>query len=357
VDPYHVIIGAMQCTQGFWQWSDVPSFLPPAAPKVGAVIPAGDQPRLQLSLDVMMWENYREFSYTSMSDATTPDEVRRGVWFEPLINCYGLWNWGPGVMHSMTRVTPESPTVTRSMLWLSVLRADTSMQLTFLLDGNAWAPPEQRGDGGWLQTVAVSQWQAESKMLAPSLMSAFGSVDVRQPQLVVVDMATLLRQQRNISARTNSVPVVARGWREECGPSTNSSGVCAHIVAVNLAHNSPATFTLRVRLPEEHSFPTTASRLGINGGYDVPVECRPGTDCNEGGLTDWLGAAETVVYEIGCNGPPAWGLNQSAPYGMASKSKTLLPRPSTQVVEPPLWSLCANRRVHCVNNEWGCPPE
>ena len=56
IDPWHIIIGALQCMQEFWQWSDYTSFLEPAVPTPGAVIPVGAQPKLQLALDLIMWE-------------------------------------------------------------------------------------------------------------------------------------------------------------------------------------------------------------------------------------------------------------------------------------------------------------
>ena len=206
----------------------------------------------------------------------------------------------------------ESPTVTRSMLWLSVLRADTPMQLTFILDGNAWATPEQRADGGWLQTVEVAQWQTEVTMLMPSLLPAFTDMAVRHDPVAVVVAARLLQQRISSSTRAANntaalLPVTARGWTETCSAETNSSGLCAHIVAVNTARSSPAAFTLHVRLPlpaantttttvnnadgaaRSRVFPTVASRIfGSNGGYDIPVECWPGTDCTEGELVDYV---------------------------------------------------------------------
>ena len=110
IDPWHVIVGALQCTQGLWQWSDVPSYLPPAATAApappSAVMRWQSQPRLQLSLDVLVWEDYRFFSFPPSATAVTPGEIRRGLEFEPLVNAAGLWNWGPGPLHSMTRVTP-----------------------------------------------------------------------------------------------------------------------------------------------------------------------------------------------------------------------------------------------------------
>ena len=52
-----VVIGAIQCANA-WMWTDVPSAPthPDTAPDA-AVIPVGVQPRLQLSLDLLMIEN------------------------------------------------------------------------------------------------------------------------------------------------------------------------------------------------------------------------------------------------------------------------------------------------------------
>ena len=93
------------------------------------------------------------------------------------------------------------------------------------------------------------------------------------------------------------------------------------------------------------SYPTTAHRLFANGGYDVPLGCWPGTDCKEGALRDTVGAAETVVYEVGCNGPPPW---------RKIVSHELIPRNGTDQIGPPVVKSCANRRVTCDDSMWGC---
>ena len=189
LDPYHIVVGALQCWSGFWQFSDVlsatgcpgpdspchPQSWDSYQPTEGAVIPLGESPRLQLSLDVIMWEDYHQFDYPPLSDAPIGKEVRRGIYFQPLVNCYGLYlRPYPGETEHET-IHPNSPTATRTSLWLSVLQYDAVQQLTFVLDGNAWAPPEWSSDNGWLQTVAVQGWAAEAKMLTPSLFPAFGS--------------------------------------------------------------------------------------------------------------------------------------------------------------------------------------
>jgi hypothetical protein len=235
---------------------------------------AGAQPRLQLALDLIMWENYHEFAFPPASDEMKPGEIRRGMWWEPITNCYGLWNNGKGVFtdhapatplvpfsvcvrtlrgsaaYLLTpwngatrpsaagvenRVTPQSPAASRSMLWLSVLRSDTIHQLTFMLNGNSWSQPQWRGDGGWLQTIAVPQFQAEIKMLEPSLSPLFGSagLDARLPGVVPefpaavgavpaswveVETATMLQQPAKPPPATAGFPVVTRGWTEDwCG--------------------------------------------------------------------------------------------------------------------------------------------
>ena len=87
VDPWHIVIGALNGDQVFWQWSDYTSYLEPAAPTHGAVIPAGAQPRLQLALDLILWEDYREFDFPATGSAFVPGEIRRGMAFEPIVNC------------------------------------------------------------------------------------------------------------------------------------------------------------------------------------------------------------------------------------------------------------------------------
>jgi hypothetical protein len=65
LDPYHLVTGAVQC-HNLWMWSDVPAYPPhglaPAeaqAYRSGSCVPSvGSQPPLQLSLDLIMAENY-----------------------------------------------------------------------------------------------------------------------------------------------------------------------------------------------------------------------------------------------------------------------------------------------------------
>ena len=76
-------------------------------------------------------------------------------------------------------------------------------------------------------------------MLAPSLQSVFGSstdTATEEVAAVSVETATILQPHGGPSKpvpASAGFAVLARGYSEECGPSTNSSGLCAHIVVVN----------------------------------------------------------------------------------------------------------------------------
>ena len=217
-------------------------------------------------------------------------------------------------------------------------------------------------------------------MLELSLLPVFGSPAMRLHDglgswgaEVTVENATVQQPNAGPDVKpADGCPIVAKGYSEQCDARTNSSGLCAHIVVVNKFRYGSVSFKLRVRLPgwpvHSHSssgiitstearvppgnkwenIPTTATRLFMNGGYDLPISCMPGTNCREGLLLDTVGAAETVVYEVGCNGPPPW--NEKV------VDHELLPRNSTAAdqVGPSPYKSCANRRVQCSNSMWGC---
>jgi hypothetical protein len=205
------------------------------------------------------------------------------------------------------------------------------------------------------------------RMLAPSLFPTFGEHPAPQPAstlphqpegqaLVAVESARLLRSDVVPEAH----PVRARSWQERCGPETNSSGICVHIVVVNLVQDSPASFSLRLTLnaqtlgvgeglQELLPSPLVASRLFESGGYDVKVNLKTNVNVScvddadgcggsvDGGgvglLEDWVGAGETVVYELGCNGPRPTADDAGSDGGGGGGG----------------WSSCADRRVACLH--------
>jgi hypothetical protein len=233
-------------------------------------------------------------------------------------------------------------------MWLSILDADLPLQLTFLLMENSWAAPGALRNDGWLQTVAVQTWGAQARMLAPSFYPVFGSFPPDPHRYVSVEIATLLRRD----VVPDSTPVRARAWREVCGPETNSSGICIHLMVVNTVQDSAVSFTLRLlleQLRQEDStsgstqawaFPMQASALFETGGYNVTVD-------QAGRLSDFIGPGQTLIFELGCNGPRE--LAPGAGRGTGTDEYT----------QPP-WLSCANRRVQCIhgfiNNVSGGPP-
>ena len=73
-------------------------------------------------------------------------------------------------------------------------------------------------------------------------------------------------------------------------------------------------------------FAMQASALFEAGGYNRTVD-------PTGRMSDFIGPGQTLIYELGCNGPRhlAPGAGRAGPY------------------TEPAWSSCANRRVHCIH--------
>ena len=67
LDPWHIVTGSLQCTGAFWRWTDVASEAAPGHAATAAVIPLGVQPRLQLALDMILWEDYHDCKTVMLS--------------------------------------------------------------------------------------------------------------------------------------------------------------------------------------------------------------------------------------------------------------------------------------------------
>jgi hypothetical protein len=105
LDPHHLVTGAVQC-HNLWQWSDVPAnptYAPSAAEaatyRAGPTcLPVrGALPPLQLSLDLILVENYGGQLIDHAGDGTVnggtslDGSFRNGLAFAPIVNCHGLW--------------------------------------------------------------------------------------------------------------------------------------------------------------------------------------------------------------------------------------------------------------------------
>jgi hypothetical protein len=129
-------------------WTDVPS-APTAPDKVpdNAVIPIGVQPRLQLSLDLLMMENYAglvsqhagggSWETGALGDGTFRHGAERAV----IANIHGLWSQGAGEVNDF-RNYPATPAHSRAMMWLGVITASMFNAVTFD-SAFSWAPITQ----------------------------------------------------------------------------------------------------------------------------------------------------------------------------------------------------------------------
>eukprot|EP01051_Picozoa_sp_SAG22_P015736 SAG22_NODE_2102_length_3010_cov_2.033322_2_plen_803_part_00 len=151
LDPYHATIGAMDCGD-LWSFSDVDSYLNATAKLSEPALPIGQQPATQLSLDVLMYENYEEalsaHSDTGGWDGTAAGipgwawaggldndgRLRHGVRWSPLVNCPGA---DPHNRHW------TAPKFLRSDAWLAavMLGAPAAQVWTF----PAWSPTQSPG--------------------------------------------------------------------------------------------------------------------------------------------------------------------------------------------------------------------
>ena len=130
-------------------WTDVPSAptAPDKVPDNTAVIPIGVQPRLQLSLDLLMMENYAglvsqhagggSWETGALGDGTFRHGAERAV----IVNIHGLWSQGAGSVNDF-RNYPAAPAHSRAMMWLGVITASMFNAVTFE-STFSWAPITQ----------------------------------------------------------------------------------------------------------------------------------------------------------------------------------------------------------------------
>jgi hypothetical protein len=326
-DPHHVVVGAIQCANA-WMWTDVPSF--PVLPDhqngtAAAVIPVGVQPRLQLSLDVLLVENYDTVLADhggggSWSTGVSYDGTyRHGAEHEVLGNIHGLWSQGGGTDSEFDNF-PAAPIQSRSMMWLGVITAELFTSLTF--DSSfSWLSTTTPG-GGWLQTMEVEVWAAQLEQLIPSFTARFG--EVVHPT-VSVSSESCVRPAAGCSR-----PIRARAWREQCDQPDE---LCVHLIVVNTMLDSPVQFGLEVAGLGLPASGANASRL-FDASYNTTLTV-------QGGLTDWIAPGASHVYEIGCHGAPPH--QTTSPTGQPADGLPL----GTPGVSA--WRACTNRRHRCTS--------
>jgi hypothetical protein len=291
LDPYHAIIGAANCGSSFL-FRDIPSLLPATVSRVQAWMGHG-QPALQLSLDLVMQENY---GISLAAHAAQDGQFVRGMFQEPVINCDGNIFNGQQFPHFATNGTYAPPWL-RSTLWLGAVSGNMVNQLMFILD--ELTPEAFRAE--------MSAYAQQALELLPSLYGAFGTRDSVRASLPT-DYANepYIRNGRPVQTRKD---LVARAWTE--------SDHCTHVVLVNINTTRPAQFQLQLTGGRFAGPIANASQrrqlLGGGGGhranaerlfegrYTIPIN---GDYRDNGGydtfmFSDWVGPGMTNVYRIG----------------------------------------------------------
>eukprot|EP01051_Picozoa_sp_SAG22_P013707 SAG22_NODE_1566_length_4109_cov_1.659102_2_plen_157_part_00 len=137
IDPYHVTIGAVNCAQGFMFKDYGPSEDAPTVGRDQIWMGAG-QPILQLSLDVVMHENYgssiaghagtgRWNNSFGLPALGGDGNLRVGMFQEPLVNCDALTNSfseARGYYPDAARFGSFPPAHFRSVLWMGAVTAN-----------------------------------------------------------------------------------------------------------------------------------------------------------------------------------------------------------------------------------------
>eukprot|EP01051_Picozoa_sp_SAG22_P004057 SAG22_NODE_209_length_15177_cov_9.282995_7_plen_329_part_00 len=324
-------------------FSDVPAW-PPAAPSAsvaaatrsGSCVPErATQPALQLSLDLILTENYDETLEAHAGDGTVANgpnhdgAFRNGMARAPLVNCPGLWTGSRAFADF-----PGSPRQTRTAMWLAVVTTNFFSELVFLLQSTgSWLGPNTLG-GGWQQTIQVAIWATQMRSLLPSFLRPFEASP--HPTINITSVKRLLPAASTAGLPgTAQMPVRARAWVE--GPCPTTPMPCIHVIVVNVLTDTPVEYTARVHSPEAAMVVTEGLRSGVVVNatrlYDASYNISLSFDGPDLIVHDFIPAGEANVYEIGCSGPK--------------------PHERNDGTSPP-WRACANRRVLCWDHDAQC---
>ena len=310
LDPYHIVAGASDCPST-WVFGDghasclkwagevsTPSGPGPAGcgpagcvcvePSTTdtslAVIPYGDQPRQQLSLDYVLQENYEGGLWRHSGDGTWkqgfigPDGPNHAANpFEPIANC---------------------PAAGQTLEWMYSQMFLGAIQ-SAMFDYVIFTGPD--GDTAIAGTIA--EHFAE---LRPGFWRRFGSGPTAD---VVVQEQLPGAASGCFDQRSPPPPADPEGWRNPYWPGGRlrakvyaeepvDGHVCAHLVVVNLQIDAATVFTAAISGDAfgDSFVNLTAARMFVTGPtLDVS---------NDGKLSDSIGPGATNVYRLGNCTPP-----------------------------------------------------
>eukprot|EP01052_Picozoa_sp_SAG31_P022007 SAG31_NODE_1730_length_7424_cov_28.201911_7_plen_273_part_00 len=257
LDPYHPTFGAVNCDSGYSFSDGFPGTEPTQVDRKVPVLPFNQQPALQLSLDVVMLENYG----TSIASHVNDGAKVKGLFQEPIVNCPPNYGFSTATYSARSAPLPALPTAQyRTLLWLGVVQGSMTNQLNFDI-GCAHPPCTFPG-----LADTFYEFGAELQALRPSLYARFGQSPV--------PLAVTVANHSFISG------LIGRVYQQ--------SPACSHLVVANIDTSHATKFTASFSAP----MPQKATIL-FTADYTIDLEAS--------GFTDFIGPGQTNVYQVGNN--------------------------------------------------------
>ena len=243
-----------------------PSFLAPAGGEAVLslpTLPEASQPRLQLSLDVVMQENYattliQHGGFGDWSNGVGSDGFyRHGMTFEPLMNCPGTW----------TTNHYKDAHFLLSAQFLGVVTAGMHDGLSFILENVT----------DWQNAIQIGLFSNRMEAMMDGIRAPFGSVV--HPQVTMQSTQSL-------------AAVRARAWSVPLEAIANATSCVGYVVVVNVDEQNVVPFQVVLSSGGGGSpmsyLPANATRMFDSTGLVLVGK--------DGVLKDTVGAGRTNVY-------------------------------------------------------------
>ena len=238
VDPYHPTIGASDCGNT-WMFTDqAPSWLKSEQDDGDRVLPVATQPALQLSLDVVMQENYGGTLAAHAGTGAWAGGVggdgwfRNGAAFEPVYNCPGAFAW---------KGTPDAHLAS---MWLGVIDAGMYSDLNFIYteaeyDGPVY-PGESTASDAWQLAEQQAIFAEHVAYVRKALAAPFGTehpavrafpAEIRArawavPDRGALNCSTILAVVNTNETRAHDVSLDFDGWAGGSATRLYNSRAC-----------------------------------------------------------------------------------------------------------------------------------
>ena len=290
VDPYHITVAGIVCDSS-WLWSDTaPSLVAPTADPSAAVIAEGHQPRTQLSLDMLVHENYNgnlgkmsgvdNFENVTVNHSSRPllqtrdADSRRGVPFMPIGNALEPPKFPVYSCPDYPRVGKAllDGNCVHSALWLGTITADMRSSMHWIALPGFWntsTKPYNQQIGRYSREIAALR------------ATVGGSFETPRPAVTISDIVPNFEFE---------YPVLRAGaWRA-------AGSACTTVVVVNNWQEMNVSFALAV-----HGAPSGATvvrRFAFAPHYNSSVLLA--SVGGDGNFRDTMSPGNAQIYSVGC---------------------------------------------------------